>query len=658
MKKLGVVLLAIALAFGVMGGGIFYSSAEVSEEKVPKDFTSAANLFVETDDLLDTYAVDAESASNRPYPADWGMKFGKTNEGEYTCMNNERQERAHQAHTAAYMPMSRSVAGTAAYYVSADITVGSRANWGGLGIVIGEGTDDAKSPVGIWYCVDDPKLVLASGGNEFATFFGAEQEDGSVDPGIAFAVGDTFTLSVVVDGQKISVYVDGNKIGTTYTLDTGTRFVPKIGAELKNYNGRYSNFVLKTLEEEPEVTLADFEQAENLFVDTVGLADTYEFDKNMNVVGAYPSDYGMKFGKTSGGYYARVNNKMQDFCSSGAHTASYLPTSKDISNVNTYCVSAEITVGDRADWGGLGIVIGKGTTEREFPVGIWYCMDTPGLFLASDGVEYTNAFGTEVDGKIVPGVDFNVGDTFTLAAVVDGQKVSVYIDGEKIGDTYTIATEFTPAIGAEVKQYYSEYRDFSFKTLDTGLSAAEYTVTCISGAVEIGTIEYTYGEGAALAPIERKGYQFMGWHLFPDLSDPVIESIDAAIGGNITVYCEYKIANYSIAYYDGETKIENDKLVKSYTMQQYVQLLGAEDMEKEGYTFEGWYTAADFSGNAVTAIEMGSTGDKVFYAKYTKIGGTSAGGCGGSVIGVSSVFGLAALGAAAVMLKRKKAGGR
>ena len=93
-------------------------------------------------------------------------------------------------------------------------------------------------------------------------------------------------------------------------------------------------------------------------------------------------------------------------------------------------------------------------------------------------------------------------------------------------------------------------------------------------------------------------------------------------------------------------------------MQQYVQLPGAEDMEKEGYTFEGWYTAADFSGNAVTAIEMGSTGDKVFYAKYTKVGGTSSGGCGGSVIGVSSVFALAALGAAAVMLKRKKAGGR
>lgn len=206
-----------------------------------------------------------------------------------------------------------------------------------------------------------------------------------------------------------------------------------------------------------------------------------------------------------------------------------------------------------------------------------------------------------------------------------------------------------------MKQYYSEYRDFTFKTLDTGLQAAEYTVTCISGAVEIGTIDYTYGDGATLAPIEREGYEFMGWHLLPDLNDPVIESIDAAIGGNITVYCEYKVANYSITYYDGDTKIENDDWDQSYTMSQYIPLPEAEDMAKEGYTFDGWYTTPDFSGDPVTAIEMGSTGDKVFYAKYTAVGGGDAGGCSGSVIGVSSgIIGLCALGAVAVMIKRKR----
>ena len=40
---------------------------------------------------------------------------------------------------------------------------------------------------------------------------------------------------------------------------------------------------------------------------------------------------------------------------------------------------------------------------------------------------------------------------------------------------------------------------------------------------------------------------------------------------------------------------------------------------KEGYTFEGWYEASDFSGSAITQIDAGSTGNKTFYAKWTPI---------------------------------------
>ncbi|MEE8724665.1 MAG: InlB B-repeat-containing protein, partial [Bifidobacterium crudilactis] len=35
------------------------------------------------------------------------------------------------------------------------------------------------------------------------------------------------------------------------------------------------------------------------------------------------------------------------------------------------------------------------------------------------------------------------------------------------------------------------------------------------------------------------------------------------------------------------------------------------------YSFAGWYTASNFSGSAVTAIPVGSTGDKTYYAKWT-----------------------------------------
>ena len=39
---------------------------------------------------------------------------------------------------------------------------------------------------------------------------------------------------------------------------------------------------------------------------------------------------------------------------------------------------------------------------------------------------------------------------------------------------------------------------------------------------------------------------------------------------------------------------------------------------KNGYTFGGWYTTSALSGTAVTKIAKGSTGNKTFYAKWTK----------------------------------------
>ena len=39
---------------------------------------------------------------------------------------------------------------------------------------------------------------------------------------------------------------------------------------------------------------------------------------------------------------------------------------------------------------------------------------------------------------------------------------------------------------------------------------------------------------------------------------------------------------------------------------------------KEGYEFAGWYESDEFNGSIVTQISKDETGDKVFYAKWTK----------------------------------------
>ena len=40
---------------------------------------------------------------------------------------------------------------------------------------------------------------------------------------------------------------------------------------------------------------------------------------------------------------------------------------------------------------------------------------------------------------------------------------------------------------------------------------------------------------------------------------------------------------------------------------------------RRGYSFAGWYEKSDFSGSAVTQIPQGSSGDKIFYAKWSVI---------------------------------------
>ena len=44
------------------------------------------------------------------------------------------------------------------------------------------------------------------------------------------------------------------------------------------------------------------------------------------------------------------------------------------------------------------------------------------------------------------------------------------------------------------------------------------------------------------------------------------------------------------------------------------------DPVKPGYTFAGWYMAEDFTGNAVTEIVQGTTGNITLYAKWVKEG--------------------------------------
>ena len=74
--------------------------------------------------------------------------------------------------------------------------------------------------------------------------------------------------------------------------------------------------------------------------------------------------------------------------------------------------------------------------------------------------------------------------------------------------------------------------------------------------------------------------------------------------------------SFSITYINGAQTLTGI-LPDTYSSGDGTNLPTAVEMVRNGATFGGWYETPDFSGEAVTAIEPGSTGEKTFYAKWT-----------------------------------------
>ena len=108
---------------------------------------------------------------------------------------------------------------------------------------------------------------------------------------------------------------------------------------------------------------------------------------------------------------------------------------------------------------------------------------------------------------------------------------------------------------------------------------------------------------------ERVGYSFKEWN--PALPEKYPEKD--------TEYTAVwvKEGDYTITYeLDGGTNAEENPA--SYNVES--ETITLKDPAKPGYTFAGWYMAEDFTGNAVTEIAQGTTGNITLYAKWVKEG--------------------------------------
>lgn len=118
-----------------------------------------------------------------------------------------------------------------------------------------------------------------------------------------------------------------------------------------------------------------------------------------------------------------------------------------------------------------------------------------------------------------------------------------------------------------------------------------------------------------LPQVTRDYYDFVGWHLKEDLSDGVITELPADVCGDVTVYAEWRLHNWSIVYNLNGGTFESE-YISEYNYSNKIELAVP---VRDDYNFDGWFSDENFSGEAIAEIEEKSSGDKEFYAKWNPI---------------------------------------
>ncbi len=141
-----------------------------------------------------------------------------------------------------------------------------------------------------------------------------------------------------------------------------------------------------------------------------------------------------------------------------------------------------------------------------------------------------------------------------------------------------------------------------------------------SGFVSASSHIYGIPSPLNASRFKKRGYTFAGWNTQKDgdgktyQSGAKITDLTTSYNGTVSLYVKWKPVKYNISYnlrggkFSGSAK-------KIYSINSSTFELPAP--KKKGYDFDGWYKDSHFK-KRVTQIKQGSTGNKVFYAKWVK----------------------------------------
>ncbi|MBB6462791.1 leucine-rich repeat protein [Flammeovirga kamogawensis] len=185
---------------------------------------------------------------------------------------------------------------------------------------------------------------------------------------------------------------------------------------------------------------------------------------------------------------------------------------------------------------------------------------------------------------------------------------------------YTFAGWFTDA---ELSQSISLIPKGSFGELNVYAkwNPINYEITYHNGTEQSNPSSYTIEEEITLTAADSLGYTFAGWFTDAELTQP-ITSLPKGSTGNLSVYAKWTLQEFTISYNGVDDSYTG---VTSFTINdENITLVG---VDKENYTFEGWFTTSDFQENSkIEVIETALPQDYTLYAKLIEAEITSVEG--------------------------------
>ena len=129
-------------------------------------------------------------------------------------------------------------------------------------------------------------------------------------------------------------------------------------------------------------------------------------------------------------------------------------------------------------------------------------------------------------------------------------------------------------------------------------------------------------DGATLTapdPVPTKeGHGIKGWYYDNNGTETKWNFDTDTVKCTMTLKAKWELSTYSVTLQTDGGTIASGKEVTGYTYGTGAVLPTANDITREGYRFDGWYADSSFSSSPITEISATETGNKTFYAKWTK----------------------------------------